>query len=380
MVIAPFPEDEELRIKDLYSYGILDSEKEKDFDDLAQLASEICDCPIGLITFIDTERQWIMAGNVITQTETSRDVAFCSHTILQDNVLVVKNASEDERFANNPLVTGDPRIQFYAGAPIVSSAGYKLGSVCVLDNISKLELTDNQKKALTIIAQQVSKLLELRIKNSMLIKHAEALVAAEKRITQLTVLQNDKQNNFIAYELHENIGQSLAGIKLFLESGDSAKDLSPYFFQKSKELISEIIIEMRNLSKSIIPSTFENADYFWLIQDYAILFCEKNDIHIKFGESVVIKNSQSNAGLNLFRIIQNQLVISKNCKANNISITLKCSQRITLIYKDDGSMADANTENKIQNDHIITRVDMCSGEIIRGFGSDGNELIIHLPL
>ena len=73
-------------------------------------------------------------------------------------------------------------------------------------------------------------------------------------------------------------------------------------------------------------------------------------------------------------------MISKNFRANNISITLKCSQRITLVYKDDGSMADANTENKIQNDHINTRVDLCSGEISRGFGAEGNELIIHLPL
>ena len=99
MKIAPFPIDEALRIKDLQSYNILDSENEKEYDDLVELASQICDCPIALITFVDKERQWFKARKNLEETETTRNVAFCSHTILQNEVLIVADAKSDKRFS-----------------------------------------------------------------------------------------------------------------------------------------------------------------------------------------------------------------------------------------------------------------------------------------
>ena len=147
MKIAPLPIDEESRIKDLQSYSILDSEKEKDYDELVELASQICDCPIALITFVDKERQWFKAGKQMEEKETIRDIAFCSHTILQNEVMIVTDARSDERFFDNPLVTGELQIGFYAGAPIISSAGHKLGAVCVIDTIKKDEFSDSQKKS-----------------------------------------------------------------------------------------------------------------------------------------------------------------------------------------------------------------------------------------
>ena len=182
MKIAPLSFDEELRIKDLQSYSILDSEKEKDYDDLVDLASQICDCPIALITFIDKERQWFKASKKMKENETSRDMAFCSHTILQNEVMIVKDAQSDERFYDNPLVTGELQIGFYAGTPIYSSSGFKIGSVCVIDNVKKDELSDKQKSALKIIASQVSKLLELRVKNKLIIQQKGEQIEAEKKI------------------------------------------------------------------------------------------------------------------------------------------------------------------------------------------------------
>ena len=134
MLIAQLPTNENNRLRDLYSYDILDTPAETDFDELVELASQICKCPISLITLIDKDTQWLKSKKGIEKTQTPRDVAFCSHAILQDDVMVVENALEDERFHDNPLVTEDPNIRFYAGAPIVSPAGHKLGTVCIIDS------------------------------------------------------------------------------------------------------------------------------------------------------------------------------------------------------------------------------------------------------
>lgn len=112
MIKAPFPINEKLRINDLEYYEILDSERENNFDELGELACLVCNCPTALITFVDKDRQWFKAGINIDVRETSREVSFCSHTILQDEVLVVPNAKNDIRFFDNPLVTGDLKINF----------------------------------------------------------------------------------------------------------------------------------------------------------------------------------------------------------------------------------------------------------------------------
>src|SRR3989449_4834618 len=112
---APLPWDEEARLHVLHQYEVLDTAPEKDFDDLTRLAAHICGTPIALISLIDRERQWFKSKVGLTVKETSRDIAFCAHAILQPDVLVVRDASADERFVTNPLVTEDPHIRFYAG-------------------------------------------------------------------------------------------------------------------------------------------------------------------------------------------------------------------------------------------------------------------------
>ena len=380
MKIAPLPIDEESRIKDLQSYSILDSEKEKDYDELVELASQICDCPIALITFVDKERQWFKAGKQMEEKETLRDVAFCSHTILQNEVMIVTDARSDERFFDNPLVTGELQIGFYAGAPIISSAGHKLGSVCVIDTIKKDEFSDSQKRSLLIIARQVSKLLELRVKNKLIIKHAEAQIEAEKRISQLTISESDKRDNSIAYELHENLAQALASIKLLLESAENSNDLQSFFLKKSKEVITFIIDEIRNLTNSIIPTTLQNADYYWIIREYAVQFGNQNNIKVKFGEPAIIKSNTSNIGLNLFRIVQNQLEISKIAGTKEIFITIKADSEIILEFSYDthGMQSDFSFAQLLNN--ITTRVELFNGVLTQKTNANGNSLLIKFPL
>ncbi len=158
---APTPRDEAQRLEALRRYEILDTIPEQAFDDLTLLAAHICGVPIALISLIDADRQWLKSKVGMAMAETSRDIAFCAHAIFQTELLIVPDALRDERFADNPLVTAPPNIRFYAGAPLVTSEGYGLGTICVLDSAPR-ELTPGQKEALSALGRQVMALLEAR--------------------------------------------------------------------------------------------------------------------------------------------------------------------------------------------------------------------------
>lgn len=157
----PIPLNEAKRLKVLWQYDLLDTVPEEIFDDLTELAARICEAPIALLSLVDEKRQWFKAKVGTTLTETSRDVSFCAHAITQPDLFIVPDATLDERFANNPMVTSEPRIRFYAGAPLVSPDGYALGTLCVIDKVPR-ELRQDQQQALRILARHVVSQLELR--------------------------------------------------------------------------------------------------------------------------------------------------------------------------------------------------------------------------
>ena len=150
---------EQERINDLHSYFILDKKEEIELNELAELASLICGAPISLITLIDENYQWFKAKIGLTLEGTKREDAFCVHTLeKKEELLVVNDAANDERFSNNPLVTGPEKIRFYAGAPIVSVKGNVLGTICVLDREPR-SLNEKQQNGLRILAKKVHKFM-----------------------------------------------------------------------------------------------------------------------------------------------------------------------------------------------------------------------------
>jgi len=234
------------RLNALESYEIFDTQNEKEFDDLAALASVLCDVPIALITFIGSEIQTFKSHHGTDLTQNFRQMSFCTHTIASDEgLMIVPDTRLDERFSDNPVVTGPTQIAFYAGVSLVNEDGYPLGTICVFDQKANT-LSDNQVQALKTLGQQIIDKLELRRKVSLLEKTNHDLLNANTLIQKFASMAAHDIKNPLS-----NILMSSQTLKMRHEKQqfDGCLRLVDLTISSTKNLIS-LVDEMLDYSKS----------------------------------------------------------------------------------------------------------------------------------
>jgi signal transduction histidine kinase len=206
MKVAPIHPQEEARLAALDSLEIMDSMPETGFDDLTRLASYLCGTPIALVSLVDHYRQWFKSRVGLEAPETPRDFAFCAHAILGDELFVVPDAVKDERFHDNPLVTGEPRMRFYAGIPLKGLSGFNLGTLCVIDHQPR-HLTPEQQEALATLGRQVEAQLMLRLRVRELERREEELRSQRDTLTRV-----QHQKDELLHRVMRDLKAPLSGI------------------------------------------------------------------------------------------------------------------------------------------------------------------------
>jgi len=233
--------NEEERLLDLESHSILDTLPEEDFDYLTSIASQICNTPISLVSLIDDKRQWFKSHHGLNVSETPKEFAFCAHAINEpDNILIVPDSRKDDRFHDNPLVTGDPKVIFYAGVPLISANGFPLGTLCVIDNKPKT-LNADQIHSLKALSNQVMSLISLR----------KSKILLEDSLKTLRTKNNELEE--FAYIASHDLREPLNTITSFIEilENESKEDLTE-IKKESFRFINNASSRMKNLIKGLL--------------------------------------------------------------------------------------------------------------------------------
>lgn len=345
---ANLPKNEIERLKTLNSYNILDTLPEEDYDAIAKIASNICNTPIALISLVDKNRQWFKSKHGLEANQTPRDVAFCAHSILNpDDLFIVNDATKDERFFDNPLTTQDPNVIFYAGAPLNTSEGQTIGTLCVIDNKPN-KLNETQKDALKLLAKHVVSLLDLRKRN-------HELKNVNKKVTKL----NEQLNNF-AYRLTHDLKSPISGVNFLL---DVLKEDHIDLYKNTEaesyvNLISNRMVYMSTLIDEILEYTKINTENI-VYQEFNIkaildsivgnidfenkIFLNSNDLNVN------IKNSK----IGFVQVFQNLISNSrKYSDENNIEIEVDFKsdkQFYHFIYRDNGPGIEEQYWKKVFN-------------------------------
>jgi signal transduction histidine kinase len=359
MITPRIPKNEKERLESLKSYEILDTIPEKDYDEITALASLICGAPISLISLVDETRQWFKSHHGLPATETPREIAFCAHAINeQEKILIVKDSRLDERFSDNPLVLNDPFVIFYAGVPLVTSDGYALGTLCVIDQIPRT-LNEQQVEALKALANQLIKLLELRL----------SIVKLKEIEQKLKILNETKDKLFsiIGHDLRGPIGGFKLLIEILLSDDDysDSKSLKEILQTIQKTATStysllENLLDWAKSQRNEIVFNPQKNSFEETILCTVDLFEEtfKNKgIKIKYN---IPKNSTVFADKNMLltilrNLISNAIKFTPNGKKIQISVVQNNDEHVVTI-KDEGVGINPENLTKIfkEAEHVST--------------------------
>jgi signal transduction histidine kinase len=330
------PDNENLRLKSLKDYEILDTLSEEEYDSLTKIAAEICGTPIALVSLIDDNRQWFKSHHGLDATQTPRDFSFCAHAINTPNELfIIPDATKDERFHDNPLSTNDPNVMFYAGAPLNTKEGFSLGTLCVIDTKPREDLTESQKESLRALANQVISQLELRKKNKFL-----------EELNNEIVKKNTQLHQF-AHRLTHDLKVPISGINsLIMFIKEDYKTLITntelegwidliYSRNEYMDFLINGILEYTKVSNDeIYFEDFNIENTVQYILNNGVLH---TPIHVNFINcDVIIKHSK----IGFIQIIQNLLsntIKHTDKKECNVWITFTENETsFSFLYEDDG--------------------------------------------
>lgn len=253
MITPALPPDEEQRLAALHSYDVLDTDAEQSFDELTELVATVLEVPIALVSLIDEKRQWFKSHHGLDATETPREISFCGHAILEDRMFVVEDSEVDDRFKDNPLVTGDPHLRFYAGMPLIAKDGHRIGTLCGIDRKPR-ELTESQLRILELVSRQVISQLELR----------KAAATKERLVQQQDILlrrlesANQDVRDFVTVVAHDLRAPVLNASGFSEELLASTDDLERVIDQVEVNLSSEKKTELKAILENDIR---ESARY-----------------------------------------------------------------------------------------------------------------------
>ena len=343
---APIPENESFRLKTLKDYSILDTLPEVEYDDITQLASQICGTPISSISLIDEKRQWFKSKVGLNSSETSRKDAFCAHTIIEPNkILTIKDSTKDSRFFDNPLVINEPHVVFYAGVPLVNPDGIVIGTLCVMDNKPK-ELNELQLKTLKALSNQVVSLFELRKSKILLEKFSKDL---ENKNFEL-----EKFANLAAHDIKSPLN-NISGLTQILIAEYSEKlDINGQSYlsmlNKSSEILRNLVDGILQHSKTdfIITNKREEVNFEELVFEIITLL----DIKKEYQFNLIFQNKE----IYINKVGIQQILI--NLIANGIKYNDKESVLIEIDFfeselfynfsiKDNGNGMDERNQKKI---------------------------------
>ena len=367
MIEPKIPVKERERQKDLESYSILDSLSEIDYDNITAIAAEICDTPISLVSLVDANRQWFKSHHGLEATETPRKHAFCAHAINNPkDIFIIQDARLDARFHDNPLVTGEPNIIFYAGVPIISEEGFPLGTLCVIDHKPKV-LNHSQIRSLTALSNQVMNLLKLR----------KTKILLEKALTKLD--DKNKELEKFAHIASNDIKSPLKNIssliKIFSDDYKSIIDTDGQILlnliESSSDKLRKIVDGLLEYSRSesILIAKKSMVVLEALKKDLSKLFAYEDKL------TIVLHSSLKEVNIN--RMAMEQILINLIANAakyndkKSIEIEIGVSENDThyeFYVKDNGIGIALENQKKIFNIFEVTAIKDKFGQFGNGIG------------